>query len=278
MAWKTTFNPARNIGIRTLKEVTYRLRERATVTEKDFKAEWLDRLSKAPSLIASGWYAPPPDGITVLAATATDPTRLAYASLRSPEYWPSDRVIDWGNGLLLAYCSPIDKTTGVAGDMAVTMYFGSEARVIDYFRHAQSAVKQVLDSIRIVDSAAEIIERADRIFEQNQLKSYVSSITDPASYNIGHTIPALDPESLVSALSDEQREMCRVQRKFLNRAAAWPIANARQFSIEPQLRSAVDPTFPQLTFHYLVAIDAANVHICRDIDDIMIWSELSESV
>ena len=81
-------------------------------------------------------------------------------------------------------------------------------------------------------------------------------------------------QQAIASLSEEQREMCRVQRKFLNRAAAWPIANSRQFSIEPQLRSAVDSTLPQLTFHYIVTIDAGDVHICRDIDDVMLWFEL----
>jgi hypothetical protein len=277
MTWRIEDNPARAVGIRTLSDTIDALRGRACTTERDFKASWLDRLSHCSDIVASGWYSPPPDGITVLTATPDDPARLAYSSLRSEEYWPSDRLIDWQNGLLLAYCSAIDKVSGLAGDIAITLYFGSESRIKDYFRRAHFVVGRLLDSISNKDTSLNIIDRADAAFADKGLRNCVTSITDKASYNVGHTIPQLNPELLGSTLSEEEREQCRTQRRFLNRVTDWPIASGGQFSIEPQIRSATDEDLPQLTFHYLVRAERSEIRVCRDVDSLLVQYGLAEA-
>jgi hypothetical protein len=269
MAWQTQFNRARSVGYRTLCETISALKGNENVTEQVFKSAWLNRMAREPNLISEGWYSPPPDGITILTASPADPARLAYSSLRSTEYWPSARPIGWRNGFLLAYCSPIDKITGLAGDLAVTLYFGSEPRFKDYFRRAHGVVRQLLDSISAHDSPEQLLNRAEVMFRRNDLVNCATSTTDKASYNIGHTIPVLDPRKLLLVLSEEQRDLCRIQRCFLNRQASWHFSKEMQFTVEPQLGSSVDDFLPQLTFHYLVHIDSTGVHVCRDIDGLL---------
>ena len=95
--------------------------------------------------------------------------------------------------------------------------------------------------------------------------------------NVGHTIPQLNPELLGSTLSEEEREQCRTQRRFLNRVTDWPIASGGQFSIEPQIRSATDEDLPQLTFHYLVRAERSEIRVCRDVDSLLVQYGLAEA-
>lgn len=266
MAWQTEFNRARSIGCESLRETIMALKGKESVTEQVFRSVWLETLNRSPSLIVDGWYSPPPHGITVLTATPDEPSRLSYSSLRSEEYWPSARCIDWRNGLLLAYCSPIDRISGRAGDIAITLYFGTDQRIREFFRRAHHVVADLVDSISIGESPKALLKRAEAAFSANCLINCVTSVTDPASYNIGHTVPLLDPNSLSEQLSEDQRCFCRTQRRFLNYAADWNLTNGIQFTFEPQIRSSVDAQLPQLTFHYLVQIENDKLHVCRDVD------------
>jgi hypothetical protein len=262
-------NHGRSIAIHTLEKTITALKSTDGVTELAFKEAWLAELRAYPEIIASGWYCPPPDGVTVLAAKPESAERLAYSSLRSPENWPSDQVIDWQDGFLMAYCCPIDRATGLAGDVAVTLYFGSDSYVRRYFTRAHSVLYRLLRSIKIDDSSSTLIQRADKMLADEDLRSHVTSITDMAGYNIGHTIPILPPASLGISLTDEDRERCRCQRRFVNSADEWRLMGAGQFSIEPQIRSATDPTLPQLTLHYLVRIEQEGVLVKRDVDSLL---------
>jgi len=261
-------NRGRSVGIESLRDTIAELRGQAGVTEKNFKDSWLNKIKLSKEVIPAGWYAPPPDGVSVLSATPDNSDRLNYTSLRSPENWPSDRQIEWKNAIMMAYCCPIDRKSGLAGDVAVTMYFGKEKKIIDYYHKAKSVYEELLHSISLKDTSSEVVERADELFRKNGLKSYVSSITDKASYNIGHTIPKLDPHLLRDEVSELQREECRLQRRFLNYVDEWQIAGDKQFSIEPQLRSEMDETLPKLTFHSIVYVRGSKLLIPADAEDL----------
>lgn len=269
MAWQTEFNRARSIGCESLRETISALRGKEATTEQVFSSVWLDALNRAPDLIADGWYSPPPHGITVLTATPADAGRLSYSSLRDEHYWPSTRCVDWQNGLLLAYCSPIDRVSGRAGDVAVTLYFGVDERIREFFCRAHRVMAAVLDSISLEDSPKGLLKRAEAAFSANHLVNCVTSVTDKESYNIGHTVPQLDPHRLSDHLSEEQRSSCRTQRKFLNHTAEWDFTNGMQFTFEPQIRSADDSQLPQITFHYLVQIENDKLQVCRDVDTLL---------
>lgn len=263
-----TFNAARQSALCALTATLAELRDSSGSTEQSLATSWRRRMKKDDRIAADGWYSPPPHGISVLAAPAANPARLRYASLRARSHWPSFRPIVWNEGWLFAYASPIDRRTGHAGDMAITLYFGSNMALKNYYRHAHAVVRELLATITPADTSRTIFLRAQDLWLHNGLRS-ATSTSDGNAANIGHSLPSLPPESLGAKLSVAQRDRCSQQRLFLSDSDEWPLDARLQFTIEPQLLSTGDPSLPQLSFHYIVRVKDNTVEVCNDVDRVL---------
>lgn len=240
-----------------------------SVTEEAFHRLWMDRLALDRTIISDGWYQPPPRGAVVLAATAHDPGRISFSTLRDQEYWPAARSIRWRDGLLYVYCSPVSRREGLPGDFAVTLYFGQDPRLRQHFMAAHRAVSQLLQSIQHNETPAALFSRSQVMFARYHLRNTVMSVSDTTPLNLGHTFPSIEPAQLADHLSDDQRELMRNERLFLNEQSEWVLEEGVQFTIEPQLRSTETPDLPQVAFHYLLRTKGATVELQADVDDIL---------
>lgn len=268
-ALHSAFNSARAKALEAFCVTLQKARAERGITEALFRDRWLERLRAQPDLIASGWYAPPPDGLSVLTASDEDPARLSFGSLRDPVSWPSEKKVDW-NGFLFAYSSCVDQKTGRIGDFDLTLYFGKSARLLAHYRACHQATARLLDSLTRRDTSRAIFERAEKFFSDAGLQNCVLSSTDITPLDLGHTFPSLPSGKCVSALSAEQISFLRAQRAFLNGVSDWPLTPGMQFSIEPQLRAPSDSSLPQISFHYLVQVCETDLVICRDIDRLIV--------
>ena len=258
----SSFNPTRQVAFETLSETLDDLLGKNGVSEKIFAAEWLRRLAAQPGIIADGWYAPPPHGMAILFGD-----RTSYDTLRNPIYWPANRVIDWQNDLMFAYCSPIS-TFGVLGDIDVTLYFGESEKIRSHFRNTHKAATTILDAVEAgtYQTSLALVTSAGMIFNQLGLSNTVVSINDTTSNNIGHSFPTIALEAGDNLLKDEQKDEVSKARQFLNSVSDWAFIDGQQFSVEPQLRSASDPFLPQISYHYLAMRDGDVFKTCRDVD------------
>lgn len=267
----------RAIGFETFKETLTELFGQAQVSESKFGDAWLRRLNRYDHLSINGWYDPPPNGLAVLFAKSGAPERLAFESLRLPRYWPSDQIIDWADGLLYAYCSPVDLTTGALGDFGVTLYFGSDTAVRQHFAKSYHATRGILESIRPEMSSRTLFEISQRTFDAAHVTNTIASITDTVPLDLGHTLPVLPTSSLRKGreLQVETRQMLRTSRKFISVASDWPLRDARWFTVEPQLVSSDRPGLPQISYHYVVEVGSDSVHIYDECDELLRYYRLT---
>lgn len=249
-------NLARRAATETFRETLRRLKRRSQVTERDFANEWLAAMSSVDGVSMNGWYNPPPDGVAVL----TGIPRINFTSLRDEENWPSTRTIDWENGALYAYCSPVNTASGMPGDFAITLYFGDNKHIRQHFHRTYQAVHEILTGIPSKASSGELFRHSTDIFDRWNLRNCVISYTDTVFLDLGHTFPALSTfDTLTRKLEPAEQDFIRRGRKFINNESDWPLNSHGQFTVEPQLIDVGDAELPQVTYHYVVTPDSFGV-------------------
>ena len=208
--------------------------------------------------------------MAVLFANDTDMSRLSFTSLRDPDYWPSDVVMEWDPGLLAVYASAVDVKLGRMGDFGLALYFGANLEIEHHFANCQSAVSEILGQIICETTSYSLYVEAQKIFESNGLRNDAVSTTDPMATNIGHSVPRLeDPTPLSRLLSAEQREELRTKRRFIGGGDPWLLCEEEQITVEFQVLSTHNSHLPKLYFHYVVDFensvailnDGKNFHI-----------------
>ncbi len=259
------FNGARQEAVSCLEKTLDEFYKEGGISEKMFADRWLQLMSENEGLFEQGWYSPPPYGIAVLSDE-----RLNFDSLRNREYWPSDRKIDWNDGFLYAYCSPVDRKSGFIGDMSVTLYFGEDERVKDHFRNCRGAAKDIFEHLQMTEGPGELYGYSLNAFAKRGLRSNVISRTDFMPSNLGHSFPHLKDASRLSRLGKKEIDELSSSRKFLNASADWNFEQGVQFSIEPQLLSLADPSLPKVTHHFAVKKADDGYIVCNDIDGLLI--------
>lgn len=264
------FNYSRKSAFESLSKTLDHLIGKPDITEKIFHNIWQEELSKDDQVIADGWYTPPPKGMAVLAGSIEYPSRVSFESLRSEEFWPNDRVINWESDLFYAYCSPIDLRTGIPGDIAITLYFGKSQRIREHFRNTYNATQKVLSLLDNVETSSDLFQLSQTVFQNYNLQNCVVSITDRVPLDLGHTLPQMETDDLAqnNLLTDLQKESIRRSRQFINAESSWPFIKGMQFTIEPQLVSTLDKELPQVAYHYAVQF-TGTFKICNDVDTLL---------
>lgn len=240
----------------------------AQLSELDLCDEWRAQVKRCGCTFDTGWYTPPPNGFAALVADDAQPARVCFDSLRSHEFWPSNRSIDWERGFLYVYCSPVDRLTGEIADFTAFHYFGKCDRINRHIEECRSAHSEILSCIRPSMTSREFHHSASLIIEAHGLYIEGHSITDPGRVNLGHTLTRLPPErleSLVSQLNNDDVLQLSNSRRFINRIDSWSLREAKLFTVEPRLRSIIDPKLPQVSLHTIVQVDDTGVVLQDDI-------------
>jgi hypothetical protein len=264
-------NVGRHLAAQTFAATLAEHYGRPGVTELAFRDSWLARLGEVDALTANGWYEPPPFGVAVLFASDDDPRRMCFESLRLPEFAPRPTRMSWDSGLLFAYCSPVHRPTGLAGDFGVTLYFGKKAEVRSHFRRAFAATAELLAELGPLTSSAALLRRSEILFREHGLKNTISSITDSVPLDLGHSMPSMRSAKLATSrsLCADDRRFLGDQRRFVSTSADWLLAEEAQVTIEPQLIAPDRSDLPQVSLHYVVAVGPTHVRVARECDDLL---------
>ena len=233
-----------------------------------FRDVWLSSIAEYKGVVASGWYTPPPHGMAVLTGLPIHPSRTSFESLRNEHNWPSNFDINWNENILYCYCSPTNFEFGIPGDLAITLYFGNDTRIINHFKTTHKAVKEVINVLDNVNNSTELFEASQEIFFLNRLKNCVVSKTDLLPLDLGHTCPKV-LQQVQNSLSEQDCKTISRARQFVNPTSTWDFIESLQFTIEPQLVSLDDPTLPQIAYHYLVVCKKESFVVCNDIDTLL---------
>lgn len=258
---KKTFNIARQKAFDSLCITLDTLYGRCNISEIDFKNEWYHNLEKQNDIIADGWYNSPPKGMSVLFGD-----RVSFDSLRNEKNWANNTTINWNKDLLYAYCSPIDKISGIIGDLSLTLYFGKDEKIINHIKNCYNAIQEVFNNLNNFQNSQELFIGSEKIFTKHKLKNCIISKTDDTPLDLGHTFPKLDNIQNKNSLTEEDKQKISQARMFINKNSKWIFAKELQFTIEPQLISTENPELPQISQHYLVKRSKNEFILCQDID------------
>src|ERR1039457_1736150 len=261
-------NEGRRLAYESFRATLDELLGQPGVTELRFRDEWLARLSDQQQLTVSGWYEPPPDGIGLLFGHDDAEIPFSFSSLRPEGYWPSERTMNWRRGLMYAYCSPVDITNGLPADFGVTLYFGSDARIRSHIAAALSLTRDVIGMITPRTMARPLFFSSERLFRGAGVRNNGASVTESVPVDLGHSLPRVHSSDFVKGrlLTSVGKAALQKGRQFISESADWPLARAGQVTIEPSLVSVTNPSLPQVSPHYVVAVSEEGVMICDECD------------
>jgi len=242
-------NVARRLAAETFVSTLESCRDRIGVTEREFSEMWLARMRETGQL-TDGWYDPPPRGVAVLSGLS----RISFDSLRPDVNWPGQATIDWDNGCLYAYCSPVSKETFALGDFAITLYFGSDERMRAHFSRTYQAVRDVLNAALSERSSRALFQQSIAIFARYNLRNCAAGVIASTPPNLGHTLPSAGGirAGASQLLPPQTMSEVRRARRFVSSEDDWDCSNFGQYTVEPQLVNISDETLPQVSYHYII--------------------------
>lgn len=232
-------------------------------TEKELSETLNTELLNDKNLLESGWYNPPPMGISVLAETEDNMHRLRFDSLRKEEFWPGDTLIQ-KDSLIFLYCSSVDKRTALFGDIGVTVYAGDNAKIQNHLKKALSVLHQIADGIEVGMEFREICEGVQKIFKDSNVNNdrAVLLTTGRDEFNLGHTVPfsyekPTDEEQAVIDTGNFEgiRDLISHKRVYVGPEERFKIPETCAFTIEARLEDNDDPSMPNNFFHLIVTFD-----------------------
>jgi hypothetical protein len=226
-------------------------------SERAICNRWTQTIDKSPSLCPEGWYQPPPGGACILIGHPENAfARMNYDSLRNPAIWPRDDISLRDDSLIYAYASPIDRATGLIGDIGLTLYRGPEPWIRDHLLTCLEVTTRVASFAEVGMELRELFNYAQREIEAAELSNETSS-TASGIPNIGHTIPWSYEgysdevkQCLERGNACNMRDKISKQRVFINISATLRIQPTMAFTVEPQIASSKAPL---CSYHIIVA-------------------------
>jgi hypothetical protein len=228
-------------------------------SEVDFHNSLKQALAARPELMHEGWYSPPPAGIGILFAKASDTSRSKYTTFRDEPYWakPEYTLSDETVGMI--YMSPVDKQSGMIGDLGFSFYRGKDQRIRDHLVNTLMALEEVVEHTKVGLEFREVARFANTTFQKAALDSRVVTQVASVGINVGHTIPWSheaqtkdEMNTLQTGTTHEINELIRHKRRMVDEAESFVVPETIAFTIETRVVSAKHSELPNVHFHFIV--------------------------
>jgi hypothetical protein len=234
---------------------------------------WREILTADPIIMPSGWYLPPPQGMSVLIGQPPSFARTAFTSIRAMEKWPRDDSELTNDSMLFAYCSPVNRATAMIGDFQLTLYAGDEASVRTHLTHCLQITLATAEYAAVGMELREVYEYAMASLQGAGLQNSARSTTDPShERNIGHSLPWSDgiyDDRIWPAISEnrttEIADLISNARVFVTASQSQKIGNDFAFTVEPQITSP-DGIFA--SYHIIVSFTGGTKRIFANFLDL----------
>ena len=256
----------RKVAIDALyKTLKFTLESKELVSEALFRDKWLENLRKSKNIYSDGWYIPPPSGMAVLFGPPIKGGRTYYEHLRVEKMWPRDDIyLTKENSIIYVYCSPVDKNTGVIGDIGLSIYLGKNPKVKNHLKKCLELNKKISDFIEVGKTVSEVNKYAFKVMEEMGLSNDVVAIHDPSGSNIGHSVPIPnklwaknEKETLISKKIkwEIKKDIISKKRIYFNAIEQTKFSKNTAMTIEPRLTSTKEKDIPLTSFHTILLID-----------------------
>jgi hypothetical protein len=227
-------------------------------SEAAIHERWHEGLAADPTIMPSGWYLPPPEGISILIGQPPSFTRAAFTSIRAVEKWPRDDSALTDDSMLFAFSSPINRETAMTGDFQLTLYAGEEALVRRHLIQSLEITLSTAEYAALGMELREVYEYAMSGLRKAGLKNSARSTTDPShQLNIGHSLPWSDGNyddriwpALIANRPTEIANLVSGARVFVAASQSQKIGPDFAFTVEPQI---ISPHGIFASYHVIVS-------------------------
>jgi hypothetical protein len=275
-----------NLRRQTSEAMAKVLKDRPTLSEVEFRDYLAKELFTGETVHKEGWYNPPPLGITALFCDEGDTKRTYFTSLRHEEYWArDDRRFD-NNSVGLVYASPVDKKTGMIGDIALSVCRGSNDVVSNHLQQSLSIVETIAEYAKVGMSLSELVDYAQEVLEKSGLSqtSFVST-ENKLIKNIGHTIPwsyelpTAEEQSVIEGDDFEKlKNLISKKRIFLDADQEFKIPETICFTVEMNISNPNNSELPSAYYHLLVVFKGGKKEIIANFDPILQATGMNASI
>lgn len=245
------------------------LRDIDGLSETEIKDKIFKNISRRKQLFPQGWYSPPPDGIVVLLAEKPF-SRLLYDSNRKKDYWPQKKFACGNETVGNIYISPVNKTTGMFGDMGLTFYRGNNEKIKRHLKNSFSAILKIAEYTRVGMKFSEICEFAFKTYK-NKLKPtfWLTTSSDPNhKLNLGHTVPGSFEKKFNCGGFEQIKEVIKNNRVYINDNVHFIIPETCAFTIESRIEDCNDASLPSVFFHFIVCFEQGKKNILQNFDGV----------
>ena len=237
-------------------------------TEKEIRDTILETVAAHDELFPMGWYDPPPGGVAVLSSSSPY-RRLQFDTLREEDYWPGSDGVIGGENVSLVYISPVDRKTGMFGDIGLTLYTGSDPAIREHIRSCRDLLIQAAETARAGMKFSDLYRSSIESFQNQGGKviGWMTTYHDPLKVNLGHTVPGSYSEPVLAETFEETKEAIRSRRIYINEVESFEIPETCAFTMEVRLTDA-EKRLPNTFFHVIVSFSSGRKEILTDFDDI----------
>ncbi|MCR4328397.1 MAG: M24 family metallopeptidase [Patescibacteria group bacterium] len=240
------------------------------ISEAEVCDRILANLSAHKEFYPMGWYDPPPGGVAVLFGEKKPYTRLQFETLRSPQFFPTENNRFNGDTVGILYASPIDRATGMIGDVGCTVYGGGDRQVRQHLTDIYNVVYKAAEHAQVGMSFSTLYETAIKLFADHGKKiRWMTTTHDSLKINLGHTIPGSYGNNYFPGDSfEEVRESIRLQRLYINATEGFVIPETCAFTVEARLVDIEDSDLPNVQVHFIVTFSQGEKKILGNFDAI----------
>lgn len=239
-------------------------------SEIEIREKILKEISTRADIYGEGWYSPPPFGVCVL-LDGNPYTRLQFKSLRNPSAWPIENSLLEKESVGIVYLSPVDKTTGMLGDIGLTIYNGENKEIKEHIRKCYQVIRAIAEKAEVGMHFNDLYKVADGLFENNlKIIEWMTTTNDPnLGINLGHTIPGSYDDNLNPNNSFEEiKDFITKKRIYINKAEDFKIPETCAFTVESRLVDKEKIYLPNVFFHFVVCFNKGEKTILDNFDKI----------
>ena len=161
----------------------------------------------------------------------------------------------------IVYLSPVDKKSGIIGDMGLTIYNGGNKKIHEHLKHCLKVIEKIAEYTEVGMEFREIHNFAQDIFKKEELNNdRTLGITDSSKTNIGHTIPwtyeapnKLEQETISDGNMDLLKDIISKKRIHINQDEKFKVQYNIALTVEVRLEDNNNPSLPNVFYHLVVS-------------------------
>jgi hypothetical protein len=242
--------------------------EAANPSEVELRDAYYRNLRAIPGTLTEGWYMPPPHGIILSIGNPPDFARAGRKSFRPDDTWPNASSRLSSESLVYAYASPVDRNTGLIGDIGCSLYRGGNPAVRQHIHSTWQVTREITEFVKPGMTFAEIFEHSEKIIAGAGMWNIAESIHDGSTTDIGHSVPWSDVEPdesehqiLEHGAAPGIADVVSHKRAFVNSRNQMIVGDNMAVTIEPRVVSAA---LPMASFHFVVAFESGEKQVITE--------------